>query len=49
MPIGADALSGYTFRSRSTASPSRSSGRSAGLSAEIQVIEHKENNPDGLP
>lgn len=49
MPIGADALSGYNFSIEIDSVAIAQFREVAGLSAEITTIEHRENNPKGLP
>jgi len=49
MPIGADALSGYNFSIEIDSIAIAQFREVAGLSAEITTIEHRENNPKGLP
>ena len=49
MPIGEDASRTTRTRSRSTASRIAQFKEVSGLCAEIQVIEHQENKPKGIP
>jgi phage tail-like protein len=49
MPIGEDALSGYNFSIEIDSIAIAQFREVAGLSAEITTIEHRENNPKGLP
>jgi phage tail-like protein len=49
MPIGEDALAGYHFSIEIDGVSIAQFREVAGLSAEIQTIEHRENKPGGLP
>lgn len=49
MPIGEDALSGYNFSIEIDSIAIAQFREVSGLSAEITTIEHRENNPKGLP
>lgn len=49
MPIGEDALANYVFQVEIDNVNLAQFKEVSGLSAEIQVIEHKENRPGGLP
>jgi phage tail-like protein len=49
MPIGEDALSGYNFSIEIDSVTIAQFREVSGLSAEITTIEHRENNPKGLP
>ena len=49
MPIGVDALSGYNFSIEIEGVTIAQFREVSGLSAEITTIEHRENNPAGLP
>ena len=49
MPIGQDALSGYNFSIEIDSVTIAQFREVSGLSAEITTIEHRENNPKGLP
>jgi phage tail-like protein len=49
MPIGEDALAGYSFQIEITGVVIAQFKEVSGLSAEIQVIEHRENKPKGIP
>lgn len=49
MPIGEDALAGYHFSIEIDGVTIAQFREVSGLTAEIQMIEHRENNPKGLP
>jgi phage tail-like protein len=49
MPIGEDALGNYAWQIEIDGLTLAQFKEVSGLSAEIQVIEHKENKPGGLP
>lgn len=49
MPIGEDALSNYAFQIEIDGVTMAQFREVSGLSSEIQVIEHKENRPGGIP
>jgi phage tail-like protein len=49
MPIGEDALAGYSFSVEIDGVSIAQFRELSGLSAEIQVIEHRENKVKGLP
>lgn len=49
MPIGEDALAGYSFHIEIGSVSIAQFKEVSGLSAEIQVIEHRENTLKGLP
>jgi phage tail-like protein len=49
MPIGEDALAGYRFSIEIDSVTIAQFREVSGLTAEIQTIEHRENNPKGLP
>jgi phage tail-like protein len=49
MPIGDDALAGYSFSFQVQGVELAKFKEISGLSAEIQVIEHRENTSKGLP
>lgn len=49
MPIGEDALAGYTFSVEIDGVEIAQFREVSGLSAEIQTIEHRENKKGGLP
>jgi phage tail-like protein len=49
MPIGEDALAGYSFQIEIDGVTMAQFKEVSGLSSEIQVIEHKENKLGGLP
>jgi phage tail-like protein len=49
MPIGEDALAGYSFSVEIDGVSIAQFREISGLSAEIQVIEHRENKVKGLP
>jgi phage tail-like protein len=47
MPIGEDAIAGYTFKFEVDSHVIAQFKEVSGLSAEVQVIEHRENNVQG--
>lgn len=47
MPIGEDAVAGYTFKIEIDGQVIAQFKEVSGLSAEVQVIEHRENNAQG--
>jgi phage tail-like protein len=49
MPIGEDALAGYTFSIEIDGIEIAQFKEVSGISAEIQTIEHRENKKGGLP
>src|ERR1044072_962038 len=49
MPIGEDALSNYAFQIEVDGVTLAQFKEGSGLSAEIQVVEHKENKPGAIP
>jgi phage tail-like protein len=49
MPIGEDALSNYAFQIEVDGVTLAQFKEVSGLSAEIQVVEHKENKPGAIP
>src|ERR671930_2138826 len=49
MPIGEDALGGYTFSVEIDVVVVAQVKEVSGISAEIQTIEHRENKKGGLP
>lgn len=49
MPIGEDALGNYAWQVEVDGITLAQFKEVSGLSAEIQVIEHKENKPGGIP
>jgi phage tail-like protein len=49
MPIGEDALSNYAFQIEVDGVTLAQFKEVSGLSAEIQVVEHKENKAGGIP
>jgi phage tail-like protein len=49
MPIGEDALANYSFQIEVDGLSLASFREVSGLTAEIQVVEHKENKPGGIP
>ena len=49
MPIGEDALAGYSFKIEVEGREIAQFKEVSGLSTEITVIEHRENNDQGLP
>jgi phage tail-like protein len=49
MPIGQDALAGYHFSIEIDGVTIAQFREVSGLAAEITTIEHRENNPKGLP
>jgi phage tail-like protein len=49
MPIGEDALAGYSFSVEIDGVSIAQFREISGISAEIQVIEHRENKQGGLP
>jgi phage tail-like protein len=49
MPIGEDALAGYHFSIEIDGVTIAQFREVSGLNAEITTIEHRENNPKGLP
>jgi phage tail-like protein len=49
MPIGEDALAGYSFQIEIDGVTMAQFKEISGLSSEVQVIEHKENKIGGLP
>ncbi len=49
MPIGEDAVAGYSFKIEIDGVTIAQFKEVEGLSTEIQVIEHRENTPGGLP
>jgi phage tail-like protein len=49
MPIGEDALGNYAFQIEIDGVTIANFREVSGLSAEVQVIEHKSNKPGGIP
>jgi phage tail-like protein len=49
MPIGEDAIGNYAYQLEIGGKTIAQFKEVSGLSAEIQVIEHKENKPGGIP